>query len=90
MQKENCQPDSFQRWFDLHLIWPLSAVVGQYHKEIRYIEWYRDFLMTIWRQHFFGVANVAKIRTPSPPLSVTEYIRIFALLLGWWQRNCIH
>ena len=37
------------------------------HKEIRYIEWYRDFLMTIWRQHFFGVAHGARIRTPSPP-----------------------
>jgi len=39
----------------------------QYHKEIRYIEGYREFSMTIWRQHFFGAANGARIRTPSPP-----------------------
>ena len=38
------------------------------HKEIRYIEGYREFFMTIWRQHFFGAANKARIRTPSPPL----------------------
>ena len=57
---------------------------GVNHKEIRYIEWYRVFLMTIWRQHFFGVANVARIRTPSPPtpwFSVC-YICIFAFLPG--------
>ena len=39
--------------------------------------------MTIWRQHFFGTANIARIRTPSPPtpwFSVC-YIRMFASLL---------
>ena len=51
--------DQRRRQQEWSLDWP--------HKEIRYLEWYRDFLMTIWRQHFFGVANVAKIRTPSPP-----------------------
>ena len=45
------------------------------HKEIRYIEGYREFFMTIWRQHFFGAANVARIRIPSPPHSL-----IFCLL----------
>jgi len=37
------------------------------HKEIRYIEGNRENLVTIWRQNFFGAANVARIRPPSPP-----------------------
>ena len=42
---------------------------GEYfrHKGIRYIEWYRDYLMTIRRQLFCGAAIVERIRTPSSP-----------------------
>ena len=62
----------------------IHLICLQSHKEIRYIEWYRVFLMTIWRQHFFGSANVARIRTPSPPLpdflSATQAFYAFLLV----------
>ena len=37
------------------------------HKGIRYIEWYRDYLMTIRRQIFCSAAIVERIRKPFPP-----------------------
>ena len=46
----------------MYILW---LCVG--HKGIRYIEWYRDYLMTIRRQLFCSSAIVERIRTPSPP-----------------------
>ena len=51
------------------------------HKGIRYIERYREFCMTIWRQHFFGAANVARTRT-SPLLDFLSATYAF-LRLDW-------
>ena len=52
-----------------------TVYIDRYHRVRTYIEGNRENLLTIWRQRFFCVAIVARIRTPSPLHSL-----IFCLL----------